>query len=218
MIKRLPSWCISISWQIIRNIGFGPWILRWHPKSYLRTSGWFRSFKGKRPVNILGEPIPWLTYPFIHFIEPRIHNRLRVFEYGCGHSTIWFANRVGEIISVEHNKEWADEIARKVPDNGKVIFSDIAENYVKMVNENGLFDIIIIDGLHRDRCWQNALIALKEGGVIIWDNSNLDEYQDAIQSIHNHGFKEIVFHGLVPGNFIAEQTSILYQSINCIGL
>src|SRR5947209_6647895 len=36
---------------------------------YLEKRGWFESYRRKRSVAADGSPLPWLTYPFIDFIE-----------------------------------------------------------------------------------------------------------------------------------------------------
>jgi len=208
----------QLAWRIVRSLDLGLEILRWHPKSLLRNDGWYLSFRNNSPQNLQGEPIPWLTYPFIYFLEPRIHKYLRVFEYGCGNSTIWFAKRVGEIISIEHNQGWAKKITEALPTNGKVILSTDPDEYPKKICEFGKFDIILIDGLSRDECSSFALTSITNDGVIILDNSNRNEYIPTINRINEAGYKGIMFHGLVPGNFTAEQTTVFYRSNNCLGI
>ncbi len=82
---------------------------------YLYDEGWFRSLDEKRPVDKDGNPIPWFTYPAIEFLKERLTKEMTVFEYGSGSSTLFFAERVKEIISVETNKEWFNKIVNKLP-------------------------------------------------------------------------------------------------------
>jgi predicted O-methyltransferase YrrM len=37
---------------------------------------------------------------------------MRVFEYGAGGSTIFLASRAGQVVSVEHDEQWAREVER----------------------------------------------------------------------------------------------------------
>lgn len=36
---------------------------------YLKKAGWFRSYKEQLPIDNNGNPIPWMTYPSISFLE-----------------------------------------------------------------------------------------------------------------------------------------------------
>lgn len=66
----------------------------------LRDAGWFRSYQERQPVDAKGEPIPWLPYRVIDSIATRISSNLDVFEYGCGNTTLRWARRVRQVISV----------------------------------------------------------------------------------------------------------------------
>ncbi|MEC7780715.1 MAG: hypothetical protein VX452_06720, partial [Pseudomonadota bacterium] len=58
--------------------------LKTHPKSFLNTTGLARSFRENRPVDQFGSPLPWLNYSLIRLLDERLHDGLRVFEYGSG--------------------------------------------------------------------------------------------------------------------------------------
>ncbi|MBL7921780.1 MAG: hypothetical protein JNJ40_15810 [Bacteroidia bacterium] len=49
---------------------------------------------------------PWITFQAIDFLNKNLKSTDKVFEYGGGGSTLFFAKRVAEIITVEHNEEW----------------------------------------------------------------------------------------------------------------
>lgn len=49
---------------------------------------------------------PWLVFSSIDFLDKWLKADMKVFEYGSGGSTLYFAKRVKEVISVEHDKEW----------------------------------------------------------------------------------------------------------------
>jgi hypothetical protein len=204
-------------WSIIRKIGLDWAILRLHPKSYLLREGWFSSFRKNASINRNGDPIPWVTYSFLHFIERRLNKGLRVFEYGCGNSTLWYAERVKEITAVEHNPVWAKYASSKMPSNGKII-QRTGELYVTEIINHGLFDIVIIDGIFRDQCGKACLDSLTSSGIIIWDNSDRDDFQITFPLLQEKGFREINFHGIAPNSFVPTQTSILYKPSNCLGI
>jgi len=49
---------------------------------------------------------PWLTFPVIDLLNKKINASSKVFEYGGGGSTLFFLERAGEIVTVEHDKDW----------------------------------------------------------------------------------------------------------------
>jgi hypothetical protein len=62
---------------------------------------------------------PWITFPAQQWLSRVVHGRMRVFEYGSGGSTLYFAARVESLVSVEHDPEWFTlvdaELARSKP-------------------------------------------------------------------------------------------------------
>jgi hypothetical protein len=54
--------------------------------------------------------LPWLTYAAINFLEGVLSQSTRAFEWGVGGSTLFFSSRVSELISVEHDAQWADSV------------------------------------------------------------------------------------------------------------
>ncbi len=49
---------------------------------------------------------PWIAKKAVSFLESAIAPNSRVFEYGSGGSTLFFARRAQEIVSVEHDPVW----------------------------------------------------------------------------------------------------------------
>src|SRR5437762_2857857 len=83
----------------------------------LKDDGWLRSFREERCVDAEGRPLPWLTYPAIEFLAARVRPEMRVFEYGSGQSTLWWAARVRQVISCEHDPAWAERLRDQLPAN-----------------------------------------------------------------------------------------------------
>ena len=61
--------------------------------SALEACGWYASARANSAVNARGDPIPWITYPAIEFLQERVRPDWDVFEYGSGNSTRWYAAR-----------------------------------------------------------------------------------------------------------------------------
>ena len=185
----------------------------------LVDDGWFRSFREYRPIDRDGRPIPWYTYSFRAFLEPRLGRSMRVFEYGAGLSSLWYAERVAQVVSVEHNHTWAQFVRDQAAHNLDVLLESNEGSYVEAVRNHAPFDIVVIDGLYRRR---SAILAaefgLRDGGVIIWDNSDWQEFSDTFPTLRKYGFRQIQFEGMGPINRQRWETSVLYRPDNCLGI
>lgn len=187
----------------------------------LKEDGWFRSFREAASVDAEGNPVPWITYPAIEFLKNRIRAEMSVFEYGCGESTLWWASRVREVISVEHDKDWHQKIKLTIPKNVSLTYVDLEYGgvYSKKITEfKDKFDIVILDGRDRVNCAINSLDALKSDGIIVWDNSNIKEYEKGYRFLYEHGFRKIEFIGLSPAVNYKTETGIFYRTNNCLGI
>ncbi len=89
----------------------------------LNPIGWTESVRQKLPVDKNGAPLPWWTYPAIEFVAEHCTRESRVFEYGCGHSTLWWQRNVKQVISVDHDKAWVEKISDKISLPNQVIHS-----------------------------------------------------------------------------------------------
>lgn len=186
---------------------------------YLNEIGWFESFKDLKSIDGNGNPIPWFSYPFIDFLTPRLTKDLVLFEFGSGSSTSFFAERVKQVISIEHNKEWYEIVNKIKRDNVELILSDSdsVSDYLNYFNDlKGKVDIAIVDGLHRNECLINALEKLSENGVIVLDDSERHEYKTGIESVIGRGFKSIEFWGIAPTVLFKKCTTVFYKSNNCL--
>ena len=187
----------------------------------LRDDGWFRSFREGRSVDASGRPIPWFTYPAIEFLATRVTSRMRVFEYGCGASTRWWAERVHEVVSVEHDRSWYEQVAADLPANVTLRHVELVYggDYAATARHSpGRFDIVVIDGRDRVSCARAALVALTEDGVIVWDNSDRPDYQEGYALLEREGFRKLPFVGLTPIFSEKSETGVFYRAANCLGL
>lgn len=189
--------------------------------SPMQEDGWFRSFKEQSSVDATGSPVPWITYPAYEFLRRRIDKEMSVFEFGCGGSTFWWASNVKRVVSVEHDKEWYKKVFSNLPSNVTLTHIELeyGGHYAKEVSKyRSEFDVIVIDGRDRVNCALNALGALTGKGIIIWDNSDREEYKAGYDFLLDNGFRQIEFIGLSPALNCRNETSIFYRSDNCLGL
>ena len=189
--------------------------------NYLQRVGWFQSCELGYSVDRHGRALPWYTYPAIAFLEPRLSPTMRVFEFGSGQSTLWYAQRVAEVISCEHSCAWYEHVAKRKPSNVTLLYRvlNIDGDYSKSANSYGpTFDLIVIDGEDRTNCAKNAVQALKESGVIIFDNTEHEANWDGMRFLKNRGFKQIEFEGMAPGVPYHSWTSFYYRPGNCLSI
>lgn len=80
---------------------------------YLHPSGWCRSCDEGRAVTADGDPLPWVTYPAQRMLAQLVRPEWRVFEYGAGLSSLWWAARVRRVASVDHDEAWVGEMRER---------------------------------------------------------------------------------------------------------
>lgn len=92
--------------------------------------------------------------PETDFLLSHLTSNMKVLEYGSGGSTKVIAEKVKELISLEHTPEWYDQVKVTIPANVNLVLVD-NDAYVEKPLEfiqNGKFDAIFIDGSHRIQC------------------------------------------------------------------
>jgi len=189
--------------------------------NYLKEVGWFRSFKQHLPIDIQEVTLPWYTYGAIDFLSKRINPDMAVFEYGSGNSTFWWASHVTRVVSCEHDRQWYDKLKPCLPNNVEYHhfeFKPSGEYSKAILQYDHEFDVIVIDGKDRVLSAKNSLTALKGTGIIIWDNSDRDQYKDGYAWLIKNSFKQLDFSGMGPVNAYGWCTSIFYRSVNCLGI
>lgn len=184
-----------------------------HGLNMLEGTGWLRSLAAARPVDKDGQPIPWLTYPALEFIEARIPTGARVFEWGCGNSTLWWAQRAAEVHAVENNAAWADEIGGRLPSNATLLRETLAAGYVDAIRRHpvGYFDVAIIDGEWRVECARAVDEHIRPDGFIVFDNSDRGAYRESLAAMAQRGWLRLDFFGLIPGYLYRNCTSVLFR-------
>jgi hypothetical protein len=216
MIKKVKK----MVWAILRKLSLAGSV-QLVLESALTEEGWFKSFNQRNSTDALGKSVPWCTYAFNHFIEPRLQERFNIFEFGSGNSTKWYAARVHSVTSVEHNKTWFELIKNAVPSNVSVNYAPASENgeYANFCKNTGKqYDLIIVDGIDRNNCIYQSVHSLSPDGVLVLDNSERTEYTAGKNFLHENGFKVIDFTGLGPGIAYNSTTSIFYKADNCLSI
>jgi hypothetical protein len=180
-----------------------PWI-----KSIIFFPKYYRYAKNKSST--LELELPWITFEALGFLNNLNLKDIQIFEYGSGGSSLYFSNRGAHVISIEHNKDWflslksiLSKIENKLvidlrliepeKESQPTVFSENDKNYAgysfKKYSDSilqypeGLFDLIVIDGRARPFCLYNSISKVKDGGYILFDNSNRVSYHYELEKI-----------------------------------
>jgi len=166
--------------------------------------GQYRTIRNWVCIDKNGNPIPWITYPAIEYLNNLDLKSSTVFEYGSGFSTLYWSKRSKKIISVENDEKWFSLIAEKIKQLSNVSYhlAKREEEYIQKIDEyNEPFDIYVIDGRHRGKCARKVVEYVRKygGGMIIFDNS--DWYPKTIEFLRNElDWIEVDFCGFGPIN------------------
>lgn len=187
----------------------------------LSDYGWHRTYWRHHALDREQRPIPWFSYPAIEFLSRRITPDLRVFEYGSGAGTLWWAERVKEVVSCEHDENWCEGLRPRLPPNARLEYRPLAGDppYARAVLEAGsLFDLVVIDGRERVECARQAVSALSPAGVIVWDDTERSRYQEGLRTLRDAGFRTLELAGPGPIELEVKETTILYRPGNVLGI
>lgn len=188
---------------------------------YLKSTGWIGSNMRQSSVDAEGKPIPWYRYAAIDFLAERIAPESRIFEFGSGNSTLWWAARATTVVAVEHDSEWASRVRRVIPENVTLLEVPLETDgeYCRTAERTGeRYEVVVIDGRDRINCAIHCLDSLADGGVIVWDDSHRHRYRNGLAFLAERGFRRLRFTGLGPIAANDGETSVLYRSLNCFGI
>jgi hypothetical protein len=188
---------------------------------YLRETGWIRSSLSKSSVDAEGAPIPWYSYAAIDFLQERVSPKHRVFEFGSGNSTLWWAGRAKSVMAVEHDSGWAAKVRATIPENVTLLEVPLEADadYCRTAQRTGSrYEIVVIDGRDRVNCALQCLESLADDAVVIWDDSHRSRYRRGFDFLAEHGFRRLRFTGLGPIAAEDGETSILYRTANCLDI
>ena len=129
----------------------------------------------RRPSDIV--PIPWLHEDSIARLESITEPHFRVIEHGAGGSTLWFAERVANVLTFESDLDWYREVRTRATNNVFMIIGSTPP----LPDSLDLRDLLFIDGDRASRpAWAMAAPNIvKPGGFVVFDNCNRPEFAEA---------------------------------------
>lgn len=133
--------------------------------------------KKKKPVTV--GSVPWLVPECVEWLAGVARPGMRVLEFGSGGSTIWFAERGCEVVSIEHDADWWGAVAARV--QGREVTCALAKRPYASVALELLgpcsVDLVLIDGRDRVACAAVVPRVLRPGGWLLLDNAERERYQ-----------------------------------------
>lgn len=175
--------------------------------------GQWRSLKERMAVDAGGFAIPWYTYPAIEYLSSFDFKDCDVFEFGSGNSSLFWASRAHSVTSVENNKEWFQIVNKRKHENQLLLHRSDEADYVKsLAEQNRLFELVVIDGEWRERCVVEAVNCLKDGGMVVLDNSDRIIEKKCSKFLREQGFIQMDFSGFGPINGYCWTTSCFMKT------
>ena len=125
----------------------------------------------------------WIGTALAKFEEHATRNAIML-EWGSGLSTIYLARKVLHVFAIEHNHLWFTKVQDWLIGLNITNVTLLHRPYppeVSYINApyefNRHFDIIEIDGRHRNFCFDVALRLINENGIVIFDDINEEKYK-----------------------------------------
>jgi hypothetical protein len=172
--------------------------------------GQFKTINRRACVNSDGDRIPWYTYPAIEYLNNIDFSQKIVFEYGSGNSSAYWASKAKRVFSIEHDKDWYDKIKNDLAENQSIDLSENENGYLEAINNiSDKIDVIIIDGIHREKCAKLVKDHISDSGIVILDNA--DWHKETSRYLREElDLIEVDFHGFGPINAYTWTTSIFF--------
>lgn len=155
-------------------------LLAARPSEAKRIPMWLR--ERRRPT--VESRLPWLPFEVIRRMDRVLTPASRVFEYGGGGSTLWFAQRAGEVVTVEHDRTWFDLLDARCASLTNVRLLHEPEpksaGYTAAA-VGGEWDLVVVDGRERVACVREAMGSVVPGGMLVLDDTERAKYQLAFE-------------------------------------
>ncbi|MEM6261846.1 MAG: class I SAM-dependent methyltransferase [Bacteroidota bacterium] len=189
-------------WPDLGNVRFLPKMVK----------SWWES----RNTFILDEPVPFLVYESIEFLEGLVRPGMKVLEVGGGNSSLWFLSKGVNLTTIEHDWQWADTVCTQARNrfggdvmerfNMQVIEGEEAYEFIQQQEAD--FDLVLVDGMNhftsRNKCVELSLPKVKQSGWMVIDNSDHPINWQGVD--HMKAYEKIRFTGYAPMNLFVSQT------------
>lgn len=140
---------------------------------------------------------PWLTRDAIEILDRTIFPKTKIFEFGSGGSTVWYAERCQFVDAIEHDPEWVRFVMRAIVHfklrnacvfygqvkhypEGRDDYSPYLDFAAELIGRDGPkfgpYDLVVVDGRCRVKSVMLAAPYVRPGGRIVLDNAERSWY------------------------------------------
>lgn len=129
---------------------------------------------------------PWMVPSAVRSLDGLFTEDMCLLELGSGASTAWYASRVRQVVSLEPNDRWAQDVALRTRSQRNVeIISGPIRGSLDEALQRHCYQVVVID--HTDEPKMSRVDALNRVlsiadrtlKIVIMDDSDRNEYQDA---------------------------------------
>jgi tRNA/tmRNA/rRNA uracil-C5-methylase (TrmA/RlmC/RlmD family) len=94
--------------------------------------------------------LPWYSYSLIDFLQEYLKPNMQIFEFGCGFSTLFYAQKQCKVVAFETRLEWIEKIqslgkVHNLENNFEVHQCKTNELPSSILKQKQIFDVTIID-------------------------------------------------------------------------
>ena len=189
------------------------------PRSWRFLLRWRSSFRSSP----LADGVPWMPFKATEWLSSYLRRDMKVLEYGSGGSTLFFAQRVNFLVSVEHDSQWHSKVATRLSEQGFTNVSYVLREprkdeepvldgyrndfpgvsfaeYVKTIDAypDGTFDLVLVNGRARVACMAQALPKLRPGGYLMLDNASDPDWAGCLEIMRPYAYPRIDFYSIAP--------------------
>jgi hypothetical protein len=185
-----------------------------------------------RPSSPVTDRAPWMVFRATRFLDRFLRPDMRVFEYGVGGSTGFFLDHECQVVSVEHDEDWAETARRefgsrdawclhvKAPEPGagadpsdplaygsrKYDAATFAQ-YVQVIDDYDPFDVVVVDGRARTAALRHAVDKVAPGGILILDDAERSRYRPGAALVDSRDWPRHDWFGPCPYSSYFSQTT-----------
>jgi Methyltransferase domain len=188
------------------------------PFVFSSWSGHFKSSLRGVAITPGGRPIPWYTFPCVHFLERRTYADKVILEFGGGQSTLWWAARAKHVITIEQDKDWHAHLKKMMPANVSLhlvnadadgVSPSRAEVTAILNKHDGNIDVAVIDGNgNRKSLVEVVRTKLASDGAIVCDDASEYGFYEVTQGVP---MQRLDFYGHQSAVVLPNCTSIFFN-------
>ena len=148
--------------------------------------------------------IPWLTFDAIREIKAHLPQCPVIFEFGSGHSTLYWAKLSASVISVEDDERWYQMLRSELTARGcssvSIVLASSLDDYIGVIRQcpKESQDLVLVDGAYRRNCVEAAIPYVKPGGLLVVDNTDWHWFKDAPLEGIPPNWEKIAYRGFGP--------------------